>query len=385
MKIVAAFDSFKGSLSSIEAGNAAREGIMRVFPEAEVIVRPLADGGEGTVDAMTYESDAERITLAATGPLGEPVEAVYAIDNGCAVMEMAAAAGITLVPAHKRDPMMTTTFGVGMLIKDAIQKGIRKFIIGIGGSATNDCGTGMLTALGFEFFTESGEKIRFGARDPGKVCRISSENVLPCLSECEFSIISDVKNPLCGENGCSYVFAAQKGASAEDIEKMDADIRHFAHICEKHFPSQDIPHSEYEGAGAAGGLGYAFIKFLNGNIISGSAPVINALRLSEYLDGADIFITGEGKLDGQTAMGKAPFTAAMCAKEKNIPVIAFGGCVGDDADILIKSGTVDAMFSIVRGACPLDEAMKRENAYKNLADTAENVFRVIKVEKPPQA
>lgn len=369
MKITAAFDSFKGSISSVEAGNAAADGIRRVFPDAEIIVRPMADGGEGTVSAVTAALGGSIVSAEVNDPLGNIISAEYGIAGDTAVMEMSAAAGLTLVPEALRDPMKASTYGVGMMIADAVCRGCRNFIIGIGGSATNDCGVGMLTALGFGFFDREGRIIRNGAVGLGDICRIDTENVLPQLGKCRFSIACDVTNPLCGENGCSYVYAPQKGASAEDIPVMDRNIRHFADIAEKCGFDSDI---DYSGSGAAGGLGYAFRTFLGGELVHGAELIIRETKLEKYIEGSDFLLTGEGRTDNQTAMGKAPLAAAGLARKHNIPVIVLSGSVCG------QCGEFDAVFSIANGAMSLEEAMDIENAKHNMADRAENIFRLIK-------
>lgn len=369
MKITAAFDSFKGSISSVQAGNAAAEGIRRVFPDAEIVVRPMADGGEGTVGAVTAALGGRIVSAEVTDPLGNKIFAEYGVAGDTAVIEMSAAAGLTLVPKELRDPMKASTCGVGMMIADAVERGCVNFIIGIGGSATNDCGVGMLSALGFEFYDNERRKIRNGAMGLGSICGICTDNVLPQLKSCRFSIACDVTNPLCGENGCSYVFAPQKGAKAEDIPIMDRNIRHFADIAAEFGFESDIDHS---GSGAAGGLGYAFRTFLGGELVHGAELIIRETELEKYIEGSDFLLTGEGCTDSQTAMGKAPLAAARLARKHNIPVIVLSGGVRG------RCSEFDAVFSIANGALSLEEAMDINNAEHNMADCAENIFRLIK-------
>ena len=377
MKVVIAIDSFKGSLTSVQAGNAAAEGVRRVFPGADIEVRPLADGGEGTVQALAAGIGGELREVRVTGPCGRPVTARYCIiaDTKTAVMEMSAAAGITLVPRGEHDPMSKTTYGVGEMIRDAIAHGCRSFIIGIGGSAANDGGAGMLQALGFGLLNKRGEQIPFGAAGLCELARITDENVIPELTECRFRIACDVTNPLCGENGCSAVFAPQKGAKPENIPKMDGWLARFAEITKKVRPAADPDHP---GAGAAGGLGFAFLSYTNSVLQSGVELILQETRLEEYIRTADIVITGEGRLDAQTAMGKAPVGVAKLAKKYGKPVLAFAGSVTKDAAILHKHG-VDAYFPTARGACSLEDAMKPETARENLSDTVEQVFRAMNV------
>ena len=375
MKVVVAIDSFKESLSSLAAGNAVKEAVLKADDKAEVVVKALADGGEGTVSAFLETENAEAVTLPVTGPLGAPVTATYCIlkDKDLAVVEMAEAAGITLVPTEMRNPLNTTTYGVGEMIKDAIEKGCRRFIIGIGGSATNDGGTGMLSALGYEFLDESGTPVPLGAKGLESLKEIKCDKILPQLSECSFSVACDVANPLCGESGCSAVYGPQKGATAEMIEKMDGWLKNFALLTKEKFPNSDANHP---GSGAAGGLGFAFLSFTNSTLKSGVDIIISETELEKHIKDADIVVTGEGRLDSQTVMGKAPIGVAKLAKKYNKRVIAFSGCVTEDAEILNDNG-IDAFFPILRGVTTLDEALQTEAAYKNLTATAYQVFRLI--------
>ena len=374
MKVVIAIDSMKGSLSSPEAGKAAAEGIGRVFPEAECRVFPVADGGEGTVEALAYGLGGRFRTVTVTGPLGSPVEARYAIlENGTAVMEMSAAAGITLVPPEQRDPMVTTTYGVGEMIRDAIGQGCRSFLMGIGGSATNDGGAGMLAALGYSLLDKAGQPVPFGARGVEALATLSAEGALPELKECKFRIACDVTNPLCGAKGCSAIYSPQKGARPEDVPVMDGWLSAYAEKLRTVFPRAD---KNAPGAGAAGGIGFAFLA-LGGELKSGIGLVLSEVGIEDAIREADVVVTGEGRLDAQTVMGKAPHGVALLAKKHGKPVLAFSGCVTEDARS-VNEGGIDAFFPIVRGACTLEEAMDTKNAYRNLADTAEQVFRAVR-------
>lgn len=375
MKILIAIDSFKGSLTSLEAGNAVKEAVLRLNKNANVLIKPLADGGEGTVEALASGLDSEIVELKVKGPLLEPVVAKYCIlkETDTAVIEMASASGITLIPVEERNPLETTTFGVGELIKDAINRGCRRFIVGIGGSATNDGGTGMLTALGYEFLDKNNSPVALGAKGLKDLYVIRTNNVIPELKECEFNIACDVTNPLCGENGCSAVYGPQKGASPEMIKDMDLWLDNYAKIAKSVSGKAD---KNYEGAGAAGGLGFAFLSFTNATLKSGIKIVLEETKIENDIKDADIVITGEGRLDSQTVMGKAPIGVAELAKKYNKKVIAFSGCVTDDADICNEYG-IDAYFPIVRGITTLDEALNRDNAYRNLEATAYQVFRLI--------
>ncbi len=373
MKVVVALDSFKGSLTSLEAGEAVKEAVLKLDNSAEVIVLPLADGGEGTVEALS--SQGEKISLCVTGPLGAPVTAEYAItENGTAVVEMASAAGITLVPDDKKNPLYTTTFGVGEIILDAIKRGCRRFIVGIGGSATNDGGVGMLSALGYEFLDGNGAVIEPGAAGLEKLDVIKCDKVLPELSECRFRVACDVDAVLCGERGCSAVFARQKGATPEMIEKMDTWLENYARITKEIIPEAD---PNYAGVGAAGGLGFAFHAFTDSRLESGVSIILDEIHLEDYIKTADVVVTGEGRLDSQSAMGKAPVGVARLAKKYNKRVIAFSGCVAEDAEILNERG-IDAFFPILRKTVTLEEALDKKNARENLKATAYQVFRLYK-------
>ncbi|MBQ2241365.1 MAG: glycerate kinase [Clostridia bacterium] len=375
MKVVIAIDSFKGSLSSLEAGEAVREGVLKADESAEVVIRPLADGGEGTVDALSIGLGGEMIEADVTGPIGERVRAKYCIVKGStAVIEMAQAAGLPLVPAELRDPMNTTTYGVGELILDAIRRGCRSFIVGIGGSATNDGGTGMLSALGFEFLDKNGEKIAFGARGLEALASVSAENVIPELRECSFRVACDVNNPLCGERGCSAVYGPQKGATPESVKIMDQWLGKYAETAKSAFPNAD---PNYPGAGAAGGLGFAFKTFMNASLESGIGIILDETELERHIADADVVVTGEGRIDFQTAMGKAPIGVAKLAKKHGKRVVAFAGCVTADAEECNKHG-IDAFFPIIRGITTLDEALDRDNAYSNLRAAAYQVFNLLK-------
>ena len=375
MKVTVAIDSLKGSLSSMEAGEAIKSGICRVYPQAEVNVRPLADGGEGTAYALTTGMGGEWITMEATGPLGKPVSCSYGIiqDSKTAIIEMSAAAGITLVTEAERNPMNTTTYGVGEMIVDAIRRGCRRFIVGIGGSATNDGGIGMLQALGYGMLTKEGKQVPFGAKGLSVLEQITEEHVIPELAECSFKIACDVTNTLCGEQGCSAVYGPQKGADPTMIMQMDKWLAYYAALAKEKYPKANMKQA---GTGAAGGLGFAFLTFTNAVLESGIKIVLDETRLSEYIKDSDIVITGEGRLDGQTVKGKAPIGVARIAKEYGKPVIAFAGCVTKDATACNESG-IDAFFPILRGVVTLDEAMKAENAAANMSDTVEQAFRLV--------
>lgn len=376
MKVVVAIDSLKGSLSSLEAGSAIREGIHRATEDAQVVVRPLADGGEGTVEALALGMNGRIELIKVTGPLGDSVEAAYGIidETRTAIIEMSAAAGITLISEQDRNPMNTTTYGVGEMIADAIRKGCRNFIVGIGGSATNDGGIGMLQALGYSFLDADQNPVPFGAKGLSVLETISDEHVIPQLKDCHFKIACDVTNTLCGEQGCSAIFGPQKGATPTMIMQMDKWLAYYAHITQKKYPKANMKQA---GTGAAGGLGFAFLAYTNAVLESGIKIVLEETKLASYIKDADIVITGEGRLDGQTVMGKAPIGVAEIAKKYHKPVIAFSGCVTEDA-IACNSHGIDAFFPILRTVTSLEDAMLPDNARKNMVACSEQVFRLIK-------
>lgn len=376
MRVVIAIDSLKGSLTSMEAGNTIAEGIKRVYPKAELHVSPLADGGEGTAEALTAGLKGSLQSLTVTGPLGAPISAGYGIlpDKRTAVLEMAAAAGITLVEPEKRNPMKTTTYGVGELIRDAIKKGCRHFIVGIGGSVTNDGGIGMLQALGFGMLDQKGRQVSFGGEGLSMLHQITAESVMEELKECTFRIACDVTNPLCGPLGASAVYGPQKGADPQMISELDGYLGHFALLAKGLRPSAD---PEVPGTGAAGGLGYAFLTFTNAVLESGIRIVMEETGLEEHVKNADLVVTGEGCLDGQTVQGKAPIGVAGLAKKYGKPVIAFSGIVKKDAAVCNEAG-IDAFFPILRRVGTLEEAMNPKNARENLLETSEQVFRLWK-------
>ena len=375
MRVVVAIDSFKGSMSSLEAGEAISKGIKKAHKDAEVEIRPLADGGEGTVEALSIGMGGRLINVDVTGPVGRKVNAVYGIvdSSKTAIIEMSQAAGITMVSGDEKNPLYTTTFGVGELIKDAINTGCRHFVVGIGGSATNDCGIGMLQAMGYEFLDKEGKQVGFGASGVRDIVSIRDENVIKELSECYFRVACDVNNPLCGDLGCSAIYGPQKGATKEMVADMDGWLKNYSKIVKEKYPDADC---EYPGTGAAGGLGYAFFNFTNSKLESGIKIVLDETKLEEYVKDTDIVVTGEGRLDHQTVMGKAPVGVANIAKKYNKKVIAFSGSVTEDAGVCNEHG-IDAFFPILRRIVTLEEAMQTDTAKQNLTDTAEQVFRLL--------
>lgn len=377
MKVVVAIDSLKGSLTSMEAGNAIKEGILKADKNAEVIVKPLADGGEGTTEALTEGMGGEMVSAEVMGPLGQTVKAEYGYlpEKRMAIMEMAAASGIILVPDEDRDPMRATSYGVGEMILDAIQRGCRSFIIGIGGSATNDGGIGMLSALGYDFLDEKGNQVALGAKGLSQVAYIKADNVKEELKNCSFQIACDVTNPLCGSNGATYIYGPQKGVKEEMKERLDGAMAHYAAAAAA-FTGKDC--REFEGAGAAGGLGFAFLSFLNTQLQPGIDLVLDAVQLEASMEGADYVVTGEGRLDSQTAMGKGPVGVARLAKRKGARVIALAGSIAPGAEQCNEAG-IDAYFPILTQIVTLQEAMKKETARMNMQKTAEQVFRLVRI------
>lgn len=375
MKVVIAIDSLKGSLSSMEAGMAIKDGILAAKPDAEVIVKPLADGGEGTTDALIEGMNGERIDLTVTGPMHTPVDAYYGYlkDTNTAVMEMASTAGITLVPDSEKNPLLATSYGVGEMINDAIQRGCRNFIIGIGGSVTNDGGIGMLKALGVRFLDENGEDAGEGGQALAKIARIDVSGMNPLLKECHIQVACDVNNPLCGKNGSTYVYGPQKGVTEDMKKTLDEAMAHFARVTSE---TLENDYMNTPGAGAAGGLGYAFLAYTGAALTPGIELILDAVGLEEELSGADVVVTGEGRLDFQTAMGKAPVGVARLAKKYNAKVIAFAGSVTKEATACNKEG-IDAFFPILRGVCTLAEAMDPVTARNNMTATVEQVFRLL--------
>jgi glycerate kinase len=374
MKVVVAIDSFKGSLSSAEAGAACREGILRADPDAQVLVYRAADGGEGTLEVF-MGLGMEWKSVSVTGPLGEKVDSGYCADKSRAFVEMARAAGLTMVPEERRNPLDTTTFGVGELIMDAAEGGCRDIYLCIGGSATGDCGLGMLTAMGWRFLDGEGRQCGVAGRDLARVAAIGGG--AEKLAGVKFHVACDVNNPLCGENGAAAVYGPQKGASPEDVGFMDAAAERFSKVCAEYF-GRDA--SALAGAGAAGGMGYALAEFLDAELIPGAELVLQAGGIEKDLPGADYAVTGEGRLDSQSVMGKVPVGVAKLAGKYGVPTIAIAGCAAESAKICNDHG-IAAYFPIPAGACTLEEAMDKKTAAQNLSRTAEQVFRLLKIKK----
>lgn len=376
MNVLIAIDSFKGSISSQKAAQAIRRGILAAEETARITAIPVADGGEGTVDTLVSALGGERIEVSVTGPLGDPVTAAYGIlpEQNTAVFEMAQAAGLPLVPEHLRDPMNTTTYGVGQLLNDALDRGYRRLLLGIGGSATNDCGLGMLMALGCRFWDGDGSAVNIFGADVEKVAAIDPSGLDPRLTECEILVACDVTNPLCGPNGASYIFAPQKGADPETVARMDAAHQKFAALAEQTLAVTAV---DFPGAGAAGGLGFALKVFLRAEMRPGVSLILNTLNFDAAVQRADLVITGEGRLDHQSAMGKLPCGVAQYAKRYGKPVVALCGCVTPEAAVCNDAG-IDAYFPIPAGPCTPEQAMTEETAADNLSRTARQAYRLFR-------
>jgi len=368
MKIVIAPDSFKGSLTAVEVSDAIEQGMREIFPKAEIIKIPMADGGEGTVQCLVNATGGEILKEKVTDPLGDKVLASYGIlgDKKTAVIEMAEASGLTLVPENKRNPLITTTYGTGQLIKAALDQGCRKMIIGIGGSATNDGGAGMVQALGAKLLDKDGEEIGFGGGELKKVFRIDTKYLDNRLSNIKVLIASDVSNPLCGPNGASRIYGPQKGATPEIIEELDKSLAHFVKIIKRDLNKdvKDIP-----GAGAAGGLGASLMAFLNTELKPGIDIVIEIVKLERAIKDADLVITGEGKIDSQTIYGKAPIGVAKIAKKYNVPVVAVAAIIDDDAEIVYKYGI---NFLIKVSEPPMNLADSKFKKYQLIKNSIKN-------------
>ncbi len=377
MKVVVAMDSFKGSLSSNELANSVENGIKKVYPDAEVIKIPVADGGEGTVESLVEGTKGHFVEVSVANPLLIPIKAQYGIlgDGKTAVIEMATASGLPLIPIDERNPMKTTTYGTGEMIKDAISKGCREFLIGIGGSATNDGGMGMMKALGAKFLDENDFELGHGGEQLEKVTKIDITNLLPEIKECKFLIACDVDNPFYGLNGAAHVYARQKGATEEMVLELDSGLKHFSEIVRQDL---NIEISHVPGAGAAGGLGGGFLAFLDGELRPGIDIVLEEVKLKKKLDDVDFVITGEGRMDFQSVMGKAPVGVAKLAKTKDIPVIALAGGVADDAGEVHNHG-IDSVFSIMNYPMTLEEAMEPKRASILVEKNVEEIFRLIKI------
>ncbi len=374
MKIVIAPDSFKGSNTSIVVADLIEKGIRRVFAEAEIVKIPIADGGEGTVEAAVLGGEGDYRDITVTDPLGGRVKARYGVLKGNrAVIEMAAASGLPLVPDEKRNPLLTTTFGTGELIKSALDEGCREFLIGIGGSATSDAGMGMAQALGYSFKDSGGRELGFGGGELTKIAEIDATGADARLKDCRIAVACDVTNPLYGETGAAHIYGPQKGATPEMVAQLDRGLRHFADIVQNQM-EKDI--SQVPGSGAAGGLGAGLMIFCGAELKSGIHAILDIVEFEKHLGTADLVITGEGKIDGQSTYGKVPVGVAQRVKSFDLPVLAIVGDIGDDAAKVYQYG-IHGIMSTVNRAMSLEEAMA--GAAACLVDAAERVMRIIRI------
>ncbi len=375
MKIVIAPDSYKESLSAIQVAEAIEAGFKKVFPDAEYLTCPVADGGEGSVEALVDASEGETIHASVIGPLGQTHTAFYGIsgDKKTAFIEMAAASGIELVPFHLRDPLKATSYGTGQLIKHALDQGIRHLIICIGGSATNDAGCGMLQALGVALTDSQGQGIVQGGAALQTLSHVSVSGLDPRLKNCVIEVACDVRNPLTGPNGASHIYGPQKGATPEMVDQLDLALKNFAHVVKQDLgiDVDDIP-----GAGAAGGMGAAFYAFLNAELRPGIEIMTQAVELEALVKEADLVITGEGRLDNQSVNGKVPVGVAEIAKRYQLPVIVIAGATGDDIDAVYQHG-IDAAFDSVHKITTFEEIVRE--AGENVTKTAFNIAASIQI------
>jgi glycerate kinase len=375
MKIIIAPDSFKGSISARALCASIKEGIARVFPQAETVELPLADGGEGTMENLVYASRGTKVDVTVTGPLGKPVRAAYGVlgDGRTVVIEMAQASGLPLVPPEERNPLVTTTYGTGELIAHALNAGYRRFIVALGGSATNDGGAGMMQALGLALLDAQGRPLPPGGAALKQLHRIDASGLDARLKESAFEVACDVSNPLCGPQGASAVFGPQKGATPEMVAVLDEALRHYGECIRR---ERGIDVIDAPGAGAAGGMGAALLGFLDARMRSGIDMVLEAVGWTNHLAGADLIITGEGKLDEQTLSGKVIAGVCRTARERGVPVAALCGAMaltGADMDRLGLS----CAFSIVKGPCRLEDAMRLAPEWA--ADQAEQMMRMLRL------
>ena len=360
--VVVAFDSFKGSLTSADACEAFAVGYREVCPDASVCIIPISDGGEGFSDAVASSRHGESVECCVTGPLGGDVVATYTIlDDGTAVISLAAASGLTLIPAERRNPLLATTYGTGELILDALGRGSRRIIIGLGGSATTDGGSGMLRALGFRFFDDRGCELTSAIDILERAVSISGSDLSPAVRDAVIEVAVDVDNPLYGPRGAAYVYAPQEGADAEMVQRLDRALRHYASLGDSHCGYEA---SATSGVGAAGGVGYAFVAFLGRELTSGIELLLDIVGLDAALEGASLVVTGEGRIDEQTLMGKAPVGVLRRAQRHGVPCVAVGGMVAM-SESLAQSGFSD-ILAAKPASMPLSEAMKPSVAYDNL-------------------
>ncbi|MGE6314669.1 glycerate kinase [Shewanella baltica] len=397
MKIVIAPDSFKESLSALEVANAIEQGLRQVIPDCDIVKIPVADGGEGTVQSMVDATGGSIVSLEVMGPLGHRVQAHYGIlgnlsnsdsnndsdsrsndgsatvpnTGAIAVIEMASASGLHHVPREQRNPLMTTSYGTGELICDALNRGIKHIILGLGGSATNDGGAGMAQALDILLLDSQGKTLPSGGAALANLAQIDVSNAHPLLRECSFEVACDVDNPLCGERGASAIFGPQKGATPAMVKQLDTALAHYADVIARNGMTD---HREHAGAGAAGGMGLGVMAFLNAELKPGVEIVMQTVGLADKIRGADLVITGEGRIDGQTVFGKTPMGVLKQAQLQGIPTIGIAGCLGDNANAILDHGMA-AIFPIIPHLSPLDDVLA--NAKLNLCNTARNIGAVL--------
>ena len=375
MKIVIAPDSYKESLSALEVATAIERGFREIFPSAEYIKIPVADGGEGTVEAMVAATNGRIVKVAVKGPLGEQLEGFYGIsgDEQSAFIEMAAASGLALVPPELRNPLITTSRGTGELILQALEHGANNIIIGIGGSATNDGGAGMVQALGAKLTDANGTEIGYGGGSLMSLNAIDISGLDPRLSDCTIRVACDVTNPLTGEQGASRIFGPQKGATEALIVELDRNLGHFADVIKK---SLRVDVKEVPGSGAAGGMGAALMAFLGAELRSGIEIVTQALNLEEHIHDCTLVVTGEGRIDSQSIHGKVPVGVAHVAKKYHKPVIGIAGSLTSDVGVVHQYG-IDAVFSVLTGITTLEEAFR--GAFDNIYRASRNIAATLQV------
>ena len=375
MNILIAPDSFKDSLSAKKVAEALKTGFLKGFPEAQIQILPMADGGEGTVESVIDATDGEMVKLEVMDPLMRPTDSFYGIsgDGNSAIIEMAAASGLEKLKPSERNPWITSTYGTGQLIENALERGCRKILIGIGGSATNDCGAGMAEALGVTFTDQSGAGIGKGGGELDRVTKIDITGLHQGISSAEIVVACDVANPLCGPGGASFVYGPQKGADPEMVKKLDRNLEYFAGLIKEQL-GKDI--SSIPGSGAAGGLGAGMLTFLNAKLMRGFDMIAEMVNLEEKIIEADLVITGEGKIDSQTQFGKTPFGVAMLASKHNKPVIAVAGAVGSGTEVLYNYG-INAIFPITDRPMTLEESI--QGSQELLERTGERVARMLKI------
>ena len=369
MKIVIASDSFKGSMSSLDVATAATAGVIDVYPDSEIVSVNVADGGEGTVEAIVDALGGEIVKVQVSDPLGREIETCYGIAGETAILEMAAASGLPLLAVEERNPWATSTLGTGEMIMDAIARGCRKFLVGIGGSATNDAGIGMLQAMGFRFYDANGELITQGCGGVlGSIAHIDDSLVSAAIKESQFTVACDVDTPFCGPEGAAPVFAPQKGADDEMVKRLDEGMASFAKVIAEKYAIDIVP---VAGSGAAGGMGGAFRAFLGATLKKGIDMVLDAIDFDTTIQGANLVITGEGKVDFQTAKGKTAAGVLNRAKQQHIPVVAIGGCV-EMCDSLVQMGFA-GIYPILEEKVPLEIAMQRDFAMNNVRKTVARI------------